>query len=156
MARRRRDAIAIRPHPMKTRTTKSVRNRALQGPRTPGKVCRKIARKSDCGSVFVATEKRSCQGVMEKRRKDAIKDLMTGDMADKKCCDSRRCFQVVDAMRLASEAEILASMSRKDRRDYIKSLLHVDSGVFFFNGKTVCSTFLEKAFRLSRDLQISL
>jgi len=96
------------------------------------------------------------EGLLEHRRKEAIGTILEGNIRMRTCCHRRKCFQNVDKRYLSAQAVLLASKSRKGRREYLKNLLHGDSGLFFFNGIPVCATFLEGAFRFSRYLQLSV
>lgn len=70
-----------------------------------------------------------------------------------KCCKARRCFASANISHLHERTihfQIHASQPR--RKSTLLDMLS-SSGKFIFDGKPVCSEFLNKAFRFSRDLQ---
>ncbi len=71
------------------------------------------------------------------------------------CCKKLRCFSQVNKEFLRLKMESFLVMSNKDRRQVLSSML-CSSGAFHFDGRKVCSTFLLRAFRFSRDVQKSV
>ncbi len=71
------------------------------------------------------------------------------------CCKRLKCFSKVDKPFLIQKIKVFLNMSNCDRRQALASMVG-SSGYFYFDGNKVCSSFLNRAFRFSRDVQSSV
>ena len=78
--------------------------------------------------------------------------LADGEIRNKKCCSTLRCFQTLNLKRLRQSMTSVFSASRSTRRSMLSQMLTSDNS-FFFDGRKVCSMFLVEAFRFSSELQ---
>lgn len=112
-----------------------------------------INRTSDCTKV---------PSTLGKRRRDAFTALIDGKLSAVKCCKRKMCFLEADEPFLRRRMEEVSEMSSNERRRALRDMLrftNTSNGLkpmFYYDGRSVCAAFLEKAFRFSRDLQSSV
>ncbi len=92
---------------------------------------------------------------MRDRWNSRINTIESRDLASMTCCTKLKCFEACDKDFLLQKIKSIMSMSYTMRRQTLSSMLG-SSGCFYFDGKKVCSTFLYKAFHISRDVQSSV
>ncbi len=92
---------------------------------------------------------------MRERWSKEMNTVTVTELASMSCCRKLECFQSCNKEFLLQKIKSIMSMSYQMRRQTLSSMLG-SSGCFYFDGKKVCSTFLYKAFHLSRDVQSSV
>lgn len=70
------------------------------------------------------------------------------------CCVKLKCFSTTPGAFFRDKIAKISPDSCSGRRTVLSTMLCYD-GTFSFNGRTVCSTFLLKAFRFSRKMQVN-
>lgn len=85
----------------------------------------------------------------------AILNKDENDISMMQCCSKLKCFQTLNSTFLKNKMDDILKMKNINRKQVLYNMLG-SSGKFFFDGKLVCSTFLMKAFRFSRDIQSSV
>jgi len=72
-----------------------------------------------------------------------------------KCCERKKCFQFVNLAHVVTTSKEVMQMNLVQRKATLANMLG-EGQVFIFDGRGVCSEFLVKAFRFSRDLQCAV
>lgn len=71
------------------------------------------------------------------------------------CCKRKQCFRTVNMDHMLDTAKLVMNMSQAERKKSLTNML-TNTNVFVFDGHPVCTEFLVKAFRFSRDLQCAV
>lgn len=93
--------------------------------------------------------------LQKKRKKSAAhlaKDPDDWSKQSETCC-IRECFHHIHVNFLNKQRSCVLVMNQKSRREYLLCMLDRRLGVYLFDGKQVCTRFLEVAFGFSRYLQ---
>ena len=91
----------------------------------------------------------------KRQRWRKILDKTDDEIRNEACCKSRTCFSSANISFLREKMQEYLSMSTADRRKILASM-STSNGGFSFDGTSVCSIFLLKAFMFSPDLQSSV
>lgn len=86
---------------------------------------------------------------------DIREQLSITDLEGLVCCKKLQCFNTVNRAFLLEKVKLVLSMSAKDRRQFLSSMI-TSNGNFFFDGKQVCVSFLSTSFHCSRDILSSI
>lgn len=78
-------------------------------------------------------------------------DLSHNELSQVSCCSRMQCFHKTNPEHLSVKMRRILNMNAKNRRNALRGMMV--NGAFMFDGRRVCSNFLVKAFRFSRDLQ---
>lgn len=89
-----------------------------------------------------------------KRWENELEEKSDEELRNEFCCVKLRCFQKSNPTFLRQKMCQLRSCNCTERRAVLLDMINSQSK-FSFDGRTVCTTFLLKAFRFSRKLQIS-
>lgn len=95
------------------------------------------------------------QSTMRKRWKGNMSELSDEAIKRLRCCRKRKCFRNVNVAFMRGKMQNLLSLTTENRRHTLHDMMG-SNGFFHFDGKEVCSIFLVRAFRFSRDLQSSV
>lgn len=110
---------------------------------------RAISKRRTYSFVKRISNPRSISG-MRKRWQQFL--LMTDDqLRSQSCCQSNKCFSVVNIPFLRDKMQHYLSIPTSERRKVLHSMC-TSAGEYIFDGRAVCVIFLKKAFRFSPDL----
>lgn len=96
---------------------------------------------------------------MSALRKKRLKASRTNEnpfLSPRFCCKRNNCFQEVDKVFAFAQFKRMMKMNREELKRTVTSLYNPETRTMRFNGKSVCSNFLAKAFGVSKTLQCSI
>lgn len=106
--------------------------------------------------AYVTRSKQDEPGPSEKRRRFMTRAALTeSSFEGMTCCQRKKCFSIVNLSHVVATSKRVMLMTNAERKESLRSLLN-DSNMFVFDGRLVCTEFLVKAFRFSRDLQTTV
>ncbi len=88
---------------------------------------------------------------MRKRWIEELSDLSDGDIKAFTCCKILKCFSQCNIPFLRGKMRLYREMTYGNRRITLTQMLCSD-GLIYYDGRTVCNAFLNKAFRFSFDM----
>ncbi len=77
--------------------------------------------------------------------------ISVSDLQGRRCCKKLQCFKNANLPFLIEKIKLVLSMSSKDRRHFLASMLG-STGKYYFDGNQVCVAFLSSSFHYSRDI----
>lgn len=92
---------------------------------------------------------------MRTRWKSGLSSLTDVKIRGTKCCKVGKCFYIVNTECLRTRLAFVLQSTAKELKRILFSMKSSE-GSFLFDGHHVCSTFIMKAFRFSRDMQYSV
>ena len=99
---------------------------------------------------------------LKKKRQKLAEESSIIDISELKCCKGKRCFTKVKVSYFKAQRKRMLQMSQEQRKICLTGMLRlvkVDEKVikrFYFDGRPVCSTFLDIGFGISRFLQCAV
>ncbi len=92
---------------------------------------------------------------MRERWINEVTNLTDNDIKNLVCCKTLKCFFISNTEFLRNKMKLYREMSYFNRRITLSEMLCSD-GSIYFDGRAVCNSFLNKAFRFSFDMITSL
>lgn len=91
---------------------------------------------------------------MRKRWKSEIDDI-TQKLSRMKCCKKLKCLSQCNSSFLKTKMTMLRELTYEDRKVVLAGMMG-SNGKFFFDGKQVCNSFIQQAFRFSLSMIASV
>ena len=93
---------------------------------------------------------------LRRKRRVIARDFTAEALRGMGCCVRMQCFDKADHAYLSAQITRVLAMNQTDRRDVLSRMYDDKVNTFVFNGRRVCTWFLERAFGFSRYMQANV